>query len=77
MVVAVSVLLNGLPALAIVELHPVVLPILHLAGGLESPCEQVPKIIVVRGVLEAEVANISQILVEFIFANVSGAWRCA
>jgi hypothetical protein len=54
------------PALAIVELHPVVLAILDLARALESLSKQVAEVVVIGGVLEAKVANIRQVLVELL-----------
>ena len=48
-----------LPSSSIVELHPVILSIFDVASVLESLCQEVPEIIVVGGVLETEIANIS------------------
>jgi len=57
------------PSSSIVELHPVVLPILHFAGVLEGLCQKITEIVVVGGVLKAEVANIAQILVELFWGR--------
>lgn len=59
-------MLNGFPTFAIVQLHPVILAILHLARILQSLGEEFPEIVVVRSVLEAEIADIAQILVELL-----------
>lgn len=58
--------LHLLPALAVVELHPVVLAVLYLASALERLREQLTQVVVVGGVLEAQVANVAQVLVEFL-----------
>lgn len=47
-----------LPASAIVQLHPVVIPIFNLPRVLESLGEKVPQVVVVRRVLEAKVADV-------------------
>jgi hypothetical protein len=44
--------LQNLPALSVVQLHPVVLAILDLAGALESLSEQLAEVVVIRRVLE-------------------------
>lgn len=56
--------LHGFPALAVVELHPVVLAILDLASLLEGLGEKITKVVVVGSVLEAEVAHVRKVLVE-------------
>jgi hypothetical protein len=53
------------PSASVVELHPVVLPILHFTSILEGLRQKVPEIVVVGGVLEPKVANVAQIFVEF------------
>jgi len=53
-----GVLLHSLPALAIVELHPVVLAVLNLAAVLECLSEQIAQVVVVGCVLEAKVADV-------------------
>lgn len=58
---------NGLPALTIVELHPIILAILHLAAVLESLCEQVTKKVVVGSILKAKVADVAEVLVELVW----------
>lgn len=52
-----------LPALSIVQLHPVVLAILNLSGALKSLSEQLTEVIVIGSIFEAEVADIAEILV--------------
>lgn len=71
--VAVVELLHGrgvrlhlLPALAVIELHPVVLAVLHLSGALQRLSEQLAQVVVVGGVLEAEVADVAEVLVELL-----------
>lgn len=54
-----------LPSSSIVELHPVIFAIFDFSGILESLCQEVPEVIVVRGILEAEVAHISEVFREF------------
>ena len=58
--------LEDLPALAVVQLHPVVLAILDLSSALESLSEQLPKVVVVGCVLKAEVTDVAEVLVEFL-----------
>lgn len=53
-----GVLLHSLPALAVVELHPVVLTVLDFATVLECLSEQVAQVIVVGCVFEAKVADV-------------------
>ena len=63
--------LENLPALAVVELHPVVLAVLDLAGALERLREELAEVVVVRGVLEAQVADVAQVLVELLCNGIS------
>ena len=58
--------LHDLPALSIVELHPVVLAILNLPSALKRLGEELAQIVVVRGVLESEITDIAEVLVEFL-----------
>lgn len=60
--------LHRLPALAVVELHPVVLAILDLSGALQGLGEQLTKVVVVRCVLETQVTNVAEVLVELLCA---------
>lgn len=53
-----GVLLHGLPALAVVQLHPIVLAIFNLATILQCLSEQIAQVVVVGSVLKAEVANV-------------------
>jgi hypothetical protein len=48
------------------DLHPVVLAILNLSRVLESLGKELSKVVVIRGVLETQVADICQILREFL-----------
>lgn len=58
--------LHYLPALSIVQLHPVILAILHLASALERLREEFAQVVIVRGVLKAEVADVAEVLVELL-----------
>lgn len=58
--------LQDLPSLSIVELHPVVLAILDFSSALQGLGEELAKVIIVGSVLEAQVANVAQILVELL-----------
>lgn len=58
--------LQDFPALSIVQLHPVVLAILHLAGALQCLGEQFTQIVVVWRVLKAKVPDVAQVLVELL-----------
>ena len=60
--------LEDLPALSIVQLHPVILAILDFASALKSLCEKFAQVVVVRGVLEAEVADVAKVFVELLCA---------
>lgn len=61
-----GVLLHGLPALAVVQLHPVVLAVLNLATVLQCLGEQIAQVVVVGCVLKAKVADVRQVLVELL-----------
>jgi len=52
------------PALAAVELHPVVLAILNFAGVLQRGGEELAEVVVIGLVLEAKVADVGKVLVE-------------
>jgi hypothetical protein len=58
--------LHYLPALAVVELHPVILAVLDLASALERLSEELTQVVVVGCVLEAEVAYVAKVLVELL-----------
>jgi hypothetical protein len=58
--------LHYLPAFAVVELHPVILAVLDLASALERLGEELTQVVVVRCVLEAEVAYVAKVLVELL-----------
>lgn len=68
---AVRVVLRGVwfvfPSSSVVQFHPVVFTVLNFAGVFESLCKEVPKVVVVRGVLKAKVANISKIFIELLW----------
>lgn len=61
-----GVRLENLPALSIVQLHPVILAILHLSGALQRLCEEFAQVVIVGRVFEAEVADIAEVLIEFL-----------
>jgi hypothetical protein len=63
--------LHHLPALAVVQLHPVVLAILNLPSALERLGEELAQVVVIGGVLETEVANVAEILVELLCAGLA------
>lgn len=54
------------PTSTVVQLHPVVLPIFNFPCVLQGLSEEVSQIVIIGSVLETEVANVGQILVEFI-----------
>jgi hypothetical protein len=63
--------LHDLPALAVVQLHPVVLAILNLASALESLGEQLTQVVVVGGVLETEVTDVAKVLIELLCSELA------
>ena len=63
-------LLDGLPSFAVVQLHPVVLPVFHLARALQGLGEEVAEVVVVGGVFESKVSHICEVLVEFLCDDV-------
>src|ERR1700729_2980673 len=65
------VLLHGLPALSIVELHPIVLAILYFASAFQCLGEQISKIIVIWRVLKSKISDIAQILVELLGESIT------
>lgn len=70
--------LHGFPSLAVVDLHPVVFAILNLARVLQCLRKEIAQVIVVRVVLETKVADVAEVLVEFLCKTVSlqkWAWR--
>lgn len=58
--------LDSFPATSTVKLHPVVLAVFNLASVLQGLGEEIAEEVVVGGVLEAEVANIREVLVKFL-----------
>lgn len=58
--------LHGFPALAIVQLHPVVFTILNLARALQGLGEELAEVVVVGCVLEAQVTDVAEVLVELL-----------
>jgi hypothetical protein len=59
--------LHHLPALAVVQLHPIVLAILNLAGALEGLREQLTEVVVIGRVFEAKVPYVTEIFVELLY----------
>lgn len=76
-VLRLTVVLGRLPALAVVELHPVIFSILDIASALESLCKQVTKVVVIWGILESKVADVAEVLVELLWEAIAefGNWR--
>jgi hypothetical protein len=79
MEVGVVHLLNGrsgvglhyLPTLAVVQLHPVVLAILYLSCALQRLGEELAEIVVIGSIFKTEVANIAEVLVELLCAELA------
>lgn len=59
-------LFHCLPAFAIIQLHPVILSVFNLSGVLQGLGEQIPQVVVVRCILKAKVANVAEVLGEFL-----------
>jgi hypothetical protein len=57
---------HHLPALAIVQLHPVVLAILDFSGALKCLCKEFAQVVVVGGVFKPKVAYVAKVLVELL-----------
>lgn len=58
--------LHRLPPLAIVQLHPIILAILNLSSALEGLGKELPEVVVVGGILEAQVTDVAEVLVELL-----------
>lgn len=54
------------PPPPIVQLHPVILAILHFSGVLQCLCEEIPQVVVIGRVLETEIPDVGQILAELL-----------
>jgi hypothetical protein len=63
--------LHNLPALAVVQLHPVVLAVFDLASALERLGEQLTQVVVVGGVLKTKVADVAKVLVELLCSELA------
>lgn len=63
--------LEHLPALSIVQLHPVVFAILDFASALEGLREQFAQVVIIGGVLETQVADVAEVLVELLCAQLA------
>ena len=63
--------MTGFPALSVVEKHPIEYPILLLAESLENLSKQLPEEVVVRCLLESELADIVEINAELLCASCS------
>lgn len=50
---------HDLPSLSIIQLHPIILAILYLAGALECLCEQFTEVVIVWRILKAKVADVA------------------
>lgn len=66
--IAGAVVLHGVPSLSRIlrNFHPVILAVLNIASVLEGLSEELAEVVVVRGIFETEVANISQVLAELL-----------
>ena len=62
-----------LPSPAVVQFHPVVFAVFNLACTLESLREEVLEVVVVWGIFETEVADVSQVFGEFFYAYLISA----
>lgn len=71
----------SLPALSIVELHPIVFAVFDLSRALQRLREKLPQVVVIGSVLKAKVADVAQVLVEFlckvVSKGVAESVRCA
>ena len=59
-------LFHRFPAFPVVQLHPIVLSILHLSGILQGLGEQIPQVIVIGSFFEPQSSDVAQVLVEFL-----------
>lgn len=59
------------PAPSVVQLHPVIFSVFNIASVFQSLCEEVPKVVIVGGVLESKIPYVSEILVKFLCVMVS------
>lgn len=66
-----GMLLHSFPALAVVNLHPVVLAIFDLSGALEGLREQLTKVVVIWGVFEAEIPDVAEVFAEFFWETLA------
>jgi hypothetical protein len=57
---------NGFPPLAIVQLHPVVFSVIHLAAVFQGLSKESTKEVIVGCVLKTKVSHVAQVLVELI-----------
>lgn len=64
-------LLNGFPPFTIVQLHPIILSILNFTGVLQRLGEQISKVVVVGGIFEPEVSDVTQVLIDLIWESVA------
>ncbi len=62
-----SVLLHRLlPSFAVIELHPIIIPILDLPSVFQRLGEEIAQVVVVWSILKTEVSHVTQIFVEFL-----------
>jgi len=57
---------DGFPPFAIVQLHPVVFSVIHLAAVLQGLSKESTKEVIVGCILKAKVSHVAQVLVELI-----------
>src|ERR1700761_4888692 len=60
------VLFHGLPSLAVIDFHPIIISVLGLSSVLQSLCEEVTQIIVIRFIFKSKIADITEIFIEFL-----------
>src|ERR1700722_15103969 len=71
------VLLHRFPALAVIELHPIVLAILHLAGVLQRLREELTEVVVIRRVFKSKISNVAQIFVQLLREPFTEVFDCS
>ena len=59
-------MLQGLPSFAIVELHPIILPILDFTGIFERLSKEFAQIVVIWSIFKAQVSDVAKVFVELL-----------
>ena len=65
--------LDSFPAPPTIQLHPVVITVLHFARVFQRLCEKVAQEVVVWGVLKAEIPYVAEVFVKFLCCIVSSS----